>query len=212
MVRAEDFRQAFLKMSEVFEEQKEYLSELDAAMGDGDHGLSMARGFKAVAERLAAAPASSETDIGALCTTVGTVLAGSIGGATGPIFGTLFLRWGSHAKGKAAVGTAELAQMFDAALQGVQTIGKAQPGDKTMVDALAPAAQAVRAAALEGLSPREALIRAAEAARRGAEATKSMQAAKGRARYQGEKSIGHMDAGAMSLTLIVETLSQAVAD
>lgn len=213
MVRAEDFKQALLRMSQVFEAQKEYLSELDAALGDGDHGLSMARGFKAVAERLEGAQASDgASDIGALCTTTGTVLAGSIGGATGPIFGTVFLRWGSQAKGKEAVGTSDLAQMFEAALEGVQAIGKAQPGDKTMVDALAPATKAVKAAAQEGRSAQDALAAAAVAARRGAEETKSMQATKGRARYQGEKSIGHMDAGAMSLTLILETLSQVVAE
>jgi len=202
----ERFAAAMVAMREVFERHLDLLTELDSVVGDGDHGLSMARGFRSVAEKLGEVEA---THIGQVCATVGSTLVGTIGGVTGPIFGTMFLRWGREAEGAQALGTEDLARMCRAGLEGVQDLGKARVGDKTVVDALAPASEALTEAAQRGLPPAEALGLAAEAARTGAEGTKALRATKGRARYQGEKSIGHQDAGATSIALIFEALREA---
>lgn len=203
VVPAEVFKAALMTMKDVFDQNLDLLSDLDSVVGDGDHGLSMARGFRSVAEKLSGTDAEN---VGQLCNTAGATLAGSIGGATGPIFGTVFLRFGVQAQGKRGVNTQDLARMCRAALEGVQSIGKAQVGDKTVVDALAPAAEVMTKASESGQPLGVALALAAEAARKGAESTKALRATKGRARYQGEKSIGHQDAGATSLALIFETL------
>jgi len=207
-IQVEGFAAAMVAMREVFERHLDLLTELDSVVGDGDHGLSMVRGFRSVAEKLSGTEAAH---VGQVCATVGSTLVGSIGGVTGPIFGTMFIRWGREADGLQAVGTEDLARMCRAGLEGVQELGKARVGDKTVVDALAPASDALTEAAQRSLPPAEALAMAAEAARQGAEATQALRATKGRARYQGEKSIGHQDAGATSIALVFEALHAAFA-
>lgn len=203
------WRRALLDLSRAVEEEKDRLCQLDGAIGDGDHGTSMAMGFRLVAERLAS---DESADIGALLRATGTTLVSSVGGVTGVVFGTFFISAGKAAEGKTETGTSELADVFAAGLQGVQLRGKAKPGDKTMVDALAPAAEALREADEEGLGVREALDLACRSAQEGMERTRGMRARVGRARYQGEKAIGHIDAGAASVALILESLARTAAE
>jgi len=202
------WRRALLEVARAVEQEKGRLCELDGAIGDGDHGTSMARGFRLVAERLAS---DESADVGAVLSVTGTALVSSVGGVTGVVFGTFFLSAAKAAGGKPAIGTAELSAMFAAGLEGVQLRGKAKPGDKSMVDALAPAADALRAAARDGLGVREALRLASEAAHEGMERTRDMRASVGRARYQGEKAVGHVDPGAASVALIVAALARSAA-
>jgi dihydroxyacetone kinase-like protein len=199
------WRQALLDLAEEVDREKDRLCQLDGAIGDGDHGTSMAAGFRLVAARLATEDFS---DVGAVLHAVGTTLVSSVGGVTGIVFGTFFIGAGKAAKGRTETGTAELADMFAAGLEAVQLRGKAQPGDKTMVDALAPAVHALRHAAERGLSVKEALDLACTSAREGMERTREMKAKVGRARYQGDKAIGHVDAGAASVAIIMASLAR----
>jgi dihydroxyacetone kinase-like protein len=201
-----DIVAAVRHMAAVFDGETDALCRLDAAVGDGDHGLSMARGFRTAAERL---PGVQDLDIGAIAGMVGAALAGGIGGVTGPIFGTLFLRLGAEAQGKEQLEVADLARAFRGALDAIRALGGAQPGDKTMVDALAPVVEVLERAAAEALLVQSALDRAAGAADEGARATIGMRATIGRARYLGERSIGHQDPGATSFALIMRALSDS---
>jgi dihydroxyacetone kinase-like protein len=203
------WRRALLDVARAVEREKGRLCELDGAIGDGDHGTSMAMGFRLAADRLTS---GEFADVGALFHATGTALVGSVGGVTGIVFGTFFLNAGKAAEGRTETGTADLAEMFGAGLQAVQLRGKAKPGDKTMVDALAPAADALRAAESEGIEPGEALRLAGEAAREGMERTRAMQANVGRARYQGARAVGHVDPGAASVALIMQALAKAAAE
>jgi len=201
-----DFLAAMNRMIIIFEEEMESLCRLDSISGDGDHGISMARGFRSVAEKL---PAVQERDIGSIASMVGSSLMGDLGGVTGPIFGMIFVRLALQAQGKEQLSVTDLAQAFRAALDGIRALGQAEVGDKTMVDALAPAVDALERAASAGLDMRCALERASRAAEEGASSTVNMRASKGRARYVGERSIGHQDAGATSFALIMKALSEA---
>jgi dihydroxyacetone kinase-like protein len=200
------FAAAVKRMAAIFEEEMDALSRLDAAIGDGDHGISMARGFRIVAERL---PDVKPKDIGAIAGMVGEALTGGIGGVTGPVFGTVFSQIAVHARERDELTVAELAAAFKGALEGVQAIGRAQVGDKTMVDALAPSAEALRRAANENVEMAQALEMAAQAAEAGARSTDKMKATKGRARYLGDRSVGHRDPGAASFSLIMRALADA---
>jgi phosphoenolpyruvate---glycerone phosphotransferase subunit DhaL len=188
--------------------QSDYLTQLDAAIGDGDHGTNMRRGFDAVGKALAGQ--GDATSPGRLLIVAGKTLVATVGGASGPLWGSALRRAGR------ALGDAEdfdghqLALALDAAIEGVVELGAAAPGDKTMVDALMPAAQALHDALDSGRSLEEAVQAAADAARKGAEATVPMRARKGRASYLGERSIGHQDPGATSATIILAALSRAV--
>ena len=181
------------------------LIDLDRQIGDGDHGENMDRGFNAVEKVLAATDAE---DIQSVLKLVAKTLMSTVGGAAGPLYGTAFLRATKAATGEQDLDAIAVANLLEAALLGVQTRGKAQEGEKTMVDAWAPAAKAARAVATAGGDGVEALRAAALAAREGAEATKPLKATKGRASYLGERSIGHLDPGAVSSAIILE---QAVA-
>lgn len=211
-LNCEDLRAILRHTAVSIEAQKDYLSELDGAVGDGDHGVSMARGFRAVSEKLAGLP---ETDCGALLSLVGTTLVSVIGGATGPIFGTWFLKGGQVVKGKGELTLADCATAFEAGLAGVQALGKAEVGDKTMVDALHPAVAALKEAAAraergEVVSLADAFAAAARAARAGAGSTIPLIAKKGRTRYAGENAVGHQDAGATSVAVILEAWAAAL--
>jgi dihydroxyacetone kinase-like protein len=187
-------------------ENKEYLTRLDSAIGDADHGINMDRGMKAVLAKL---DGLEGDDIGALLKTVGMTLVSTVGGAGGPLYGTLFLQMGTATAGKSELEPEDWAAALDAAVAGVQMRGKAEPGDKTMVDALIPARDAFSAALSEGASFEEALRRSAEAAEGGMEATIPLVAKKGRASYLGERSAGHQDPGATSSTMLVKTAAEA---
>ncbi|MFC1737114.1 dihydroxyacetone kinase subunit DhaL [Candidatus Hydrogenedentota bacterium] len=192
---------------EMIEEKKDHLSKLDAACGDGDHGVSMARGFRAVSEKLDRYEAS---DIGALLKMVGMTLVSVIGGATGPLFGTIFMRAGIASAGMTETSSSHIAEMFSAALEGIQERGKAQVGDKTMVDALSPAVDSVHTSAAEGRDVVETLDLAVKAARAGADATADMLARQGKGRYLGERALGCQDAGANSIYHILESMYGSV--
>ena len=186
-------------------ENRQYLTRLDGAIGDGDHGTNMDRGMKKAVERL---QAGDGDDIGASLKAVGMALVSSVGGAAGPLYGTLFMQMGQSAAGKSELDLAGFTDALDAGVQGVVKRGKAERGDKTMVDALGPALDALRAA--EGDDVGAALQRAAEAAREGMEATVPLVARKGRASYLGERSAGHQDPGATSSHLLLKTAAEAV--
>jgi dihydroxyacetone kinase-like protein len=185
------------------EEHREYLTGLDAAIGDGDHGINMDRGFKKVAEMLRG---GEFEDIAALLNRVGMTLITSVGGASGPLYGTFFMRAAAALKGRDRLSTADLASLFSTGTRGVMERGRAQPGDKTMIDALQPAAQAIEEALGEGAPIGRAVDLALGAARSGMEETVPMRAQKGRASYLGDRSIGHQDPGATSSYLIVKAL------
>lgn len=195
--------------------RREELTELDAAIGDADHGVNMDRGMKAVVAKLpgeaAAAGAGAAPALGALFKTAGMTLVSTVGGAAGPLYGTLFLEMGKAAADRSALSAAEWAGVVSAGVAGVQMRGKAEAGDKTMVDALLPAAEALKAAAGSGASLGDALRAAADAARGGMEATVPLVARKGRASYLGERSAGHQDPGATSSWLLLRTAAETLA-
>jgi dihydroxyacetone kinase-like protein len=195
-------------IAESVKDRRDYLTQLDAAIGDGDHGVNMDRGFDAVGKALAAQDGAVPP--GKLLTLVGKTLVSTIGGASGPLWGTAFRRAGRALGAAEEFDGQDLLAALRAALDGVVELGAAQPGDKTMVDALGPAIDAL-AASLDAGEPLErALWAAATAAEDGARATVPLQARKGRASYLGERSIGHQDPGATSAALIMAALQRAV--
>lgn len=186
-------------------DNREHLNDLDAAIGDADHGSNMDRGLSAAVAALEAAPPDNP---GALLTKVGMTLISTVGGASGPLFGTLFLRMGTSFGSADPVTLELLAAALRAGLEGVVARGKAVDGDKTMYDALAPAVRSLDDALARSAGLLPALQAAAAAAAAGRDATSPMLARKGRASYLGERSIGHLDPGAASVALLL----QAVAD
>ncbi len=195
---------AWLRRSaQALHEQRQYLSDLDAAIGDGDHGINMDRGFTAVLDKL---PAVAEADIGTILKTVGTTLVSTVGGASGPLYGTAFLRAGTALAGKQELQPSDVALGMDAALEGIMARGRAQRGEKTMVDALAPAVDAFKASINVGQPVADALEAAAAAGEQGMLATIPLVATKGRASYLGERSAGHQDPGATSVTLFLRAM------
>jgi len=188
--------------------RREYLTELDAAIGDADHGINMDRGMQAVVGKLDGAPPD---DIGALLKLVGMTLVSTVGGAAGPLYGTLFLQMGTAAGQKPELTAEEWSAAFDAGVRGVQARGKAEPGDKTMIDALLPAVAALQQGVAAGLPAAEALRRAAEAAEQGMRATVPLVARKGRASYLGERSAGHQDPGATSSWMLMKAAAETLA-
>jgi phosphoenolpyruvate---glycerone phosphotransferase subunit DhaL len=192
----------------VVAENKDYLTELDSAIGDADHGTNMNRGMQAVLAKL---EAGGQDDVGALLKTVGMTLISTVGGASGPLYGTLFLQMGSSAAGKSDLSAEDWAAALAAGLAGVQRRGKAELGDKTMIDALTPAVEALRSSLAGGAAADEALRRSAEAARDGMTATIPLVARKGRASYLGERSADHQDPGATSSWLLLRTAAETFA-
>jgi len=189
-------------------EQRDYLTQLDAAIGDADHGTNMDRGFTSVVVKLAELDGSVPP--GKVLVTAGATLVSTVGGASGPLWGTALRRAGrAMGDGETFEGVA-LAAALDAALEGVVELGAAQPGDKTMVDALEPAVRTLKERLDAGSTDAEALAAARDAAEEGMRSTVPLQARKGRASYLGERSIGHQDPGATSTALILRALEQAV--
>ncbi len=191
-------------------ENKEYLTELDSAIGDADHGINMNRGFQAVLAKLEGAGQGVQADVGALLKTVGMTLVSTVGGASGPLYGTLFLQMGSSAAGKPELSGEDWAAALAAGVAGVQRRGKAELGDKTMIDALVPAVEALRSSLAGGATAGEALHRSAEAAHDGMTATIPLVARKGRASYLGERSANHQDPGATSSWLLLRTAEETL--
>lgn len=182
-------------------EQKGYLTELDSAIGDADHGINMDRGMKAVLDKLDSTPSATADELFKL---VGLTLVSSVGGASGPLYGTFFLRLGSAAGTVTELSPDDLAKGLRAGLDGLVARGKPELGDKTMYDALHPALEALEAALAGESTSAEAFAAAAAACHRGRDATIAMVARKGRASYLGERSAGHQDPGATSAALLLD--------
>jgi phosphoenolpyruvate---glycerone phosphotransferase subunit DhaL len=205
MITHDDITAWIRRFAAVVAENKAYLTELDSAIGDADHGINMDRGFTKVVEKL---DGIATTDIGQTLKTVGTTLVSTVGGASGPLYGMFFMQMGGAVAGKETLSVEEFATAFETGLGGVLRIGKAEPGDKTMVDALIPARDALRAAAADGASVGDALKRMADAAEQGMLATVPLVARKGRASYLGERSAGHQDPGATSSHLLLRCAAE----
>ena len=188
-------------------DNRAYLTRLDSAIGDGDHGTNMDRGMRKALERLDTVQGE---DIGGALKAVGMALVSSVGGAGGPLYGTLLMQMGSASDGKSELDLAGWADAVEAGVKGVQTRGKAEPGDKTMVDALLPAAESLRQAAGEGAELGDALRRSAAAAEEGMKATIELVARKGRASYLGPRSAGHQDPGATSSYLLLKSAADVL--
>jgi dihydroxyacetone kinase-like protein len=196
-------------IASVISENSKYLTELDAAIGDADHGANMDRGFKAVTNKM---PEISDKDIGTIFKTIGMTLISTVGGAGGPLYGTFFLQVGMKTAGKMELNLADWTDALEAALNGVVMRGKAELGDKTMVDALTPAVAALKQSVQESQPINEALELSAGAARNGMEGTIPLVARKGRASYLGERSAGHQDPGATSSFLILRAAADTWKD
>lgn len=203
-ITTEDIVRWINQVAAVLHENRDYLTQLDSPIGDADHGINMDRGFKAVAEKL---PTVANMDIGSILKTVGTTLVSTVGGASGPLYGTAFLRAGMATVGKNELYEADVVTMLEAALEGIKTRGKAQPGEKTMVDALTPALAAMKEAEQQNRGMSQLLRRGSDAAEAGVKATIPLLATKGRASYLGERSIGHQDPGATSSWLMLKALA-----
>jgi dihydroxyacetone kinase-like protein len=200
------FRAWIERTADAVAAEKDRLTALDAAIGDGDHGTNLHRGFEAARSALAAEAPQTP---GAVLVRVGTALISSVGGASGPLYGTVFRRVGKALGDEPAVDVRTLAAAFEAGLEGLTKLGGANVGDKTMVDVFAPAVAALRAAAADGSSAVEALALAAGVAEAGARETIPRRARKGRASYLGERSEGHEDPGAASAALLWRALAQS---
>lgn len=194
-----DVKKFIGELSDLIIENEVYFCELDSVAGDGDFGMSLSKGFKEVKKQLDDFDTSS---VDAFVRAVSMVITEYCGGASGPIWGTAFRFAANSVKGKESIDTTDIATMLEAAIAGIQKRGGAKLGDKTLLDALIPAAEAFRKAADAGQDTQAATQAAAVAATQGAEATKSMVASKGRASYVGERSLEHPDAGAMAISVL----------
>ncbi|NDJ62698.1 MAG: dihydroxyacetone kinase subunit L [Chloroflexi bacterium] len=193
--------------ADLFAAQKAYLTELDSAIGDADHGINMARGFAKVAEKL---PSVAESDIGNILKTTGMTLMSSVGGASGPLYGTFFMRAGQAAPDQDVLAASDLAAIFEAGLAGLVQRGRAEVGDKTMIDAWTPALAALKASIAADETLLEALIACVNAAEQGVQDSIPLIAKKGRASYLGERSAGHPDPGATSSYYLLKVLLETV--
>lgn len=192
------------EINEEITKNKEYLTELDGAIGDADHGINMTRGFNALATKVT----EEDSDIGATLKKAGMTLISTVGGASGPLYGTAFMKAGGEAVGKTTLDLETIEKMLAAALEGIKARGKAVKGEKTMIDAIEPALEAIQKAISQGDSIEKALEMAVTAAEEGVLFTKTIRATKGRASYLGDRSIGHQDPGATSSLIILKTITQ----
>ncbi len=190
------------KISEKIIENKDFLTDLDREIGDADHGVNMARGFQAVVEKVS----PDDTDLGAVLKKCGMTLLSTVGGASGPLYGTAYMEAGKVLAGKTELSAEDMKAVLEAAIAGIQKRGKAEKGEKTMLDALIPAYDAYSEKIAAGEDIVAGLDAACAAANEGVEFTKTISATKGRASYLGERSIGHQDPGATSATMTLETI------
>ena len=204
-VSTEDVLRWLNALQKVFAENRQHLTDLDSAVGDGDLGISLDRGFTAVQADLSAKPPA---DLRAVFQNAATVLIKTMGGSSGPLLGTFFLRAGATCSDKSELAPADVVALFHAGVEGIQQRGKAALGDKTMLDALIPAVDAMRGALEAGNGQTEILERGTAAAEAGMQATISMSARKGRASYLGERSVGHPDPGATAAHLMLKAAAE----
>ena len=195
--------------AQAIEENCEMLTNLDREIGDADHGANMRRGFRAVLEKL---PSVEDKDIGTILKNVGMTLLSKVGGAAGPLYSTMFTKAGMTIGAKMEMDLTDWAQALESGTTGIAKLGKALPNDKTMLDALYPALNALNAAMGNGASVGEALQKSADAAHEGMLATIPLVARKGRASYLGERSAGHQDPGATSTYLLIKTAAETWTD
>lgn len=195
-----------MRMGKAMEENKEFLTDLDNTIGDGDHGINMARGFAEVEKQ---AQALAEKDVGNILKTVGMTLVSKVGGSSGPLYGTAFMKAGMTIGAKTEIGMDDFLGGLEAGIEGVKARGKSTTGEKTMLDAMVPALEAMKAKQAEGADVKAVLEAGVAAAEAGVEATKPMVATKGRASYLGERSVGHQDPGATSFALLLKEISSA---
>ena len=195
------------KFTDTIAQNKDYLTELDAAIGDADHGINMERGFKKAIEKL---PTVEDKDIGTILKTVSLTLISSVGGASGPLYGTFFLRASTAVAGKQELDAENILELLKTGLEGIIARGKTQLGDKTMVDSLHPAVMAFQQAINDGVDITNAVEKAVAAAELGMKETIPMIAKKGRASYLGERSVGHQDPGATSVYLMLKSLDESL--
>lgn len=198
-----------LDLHNTYSQNREYLCKLDSEVGDGDHGISMDRGFSAAWHTV---QDTGYSDVAQLFNGVAVALMENVSGAIGPLLSVFFLEGGENFSGKAHLTARDLVEFFTRGLKAVQVFGGAKPGDKTLVDALFPAVEEMNSALVENEENISAILaRGAAAARRGAQATAAIQARRGRSRFVGERSIGHPDAGAVSIALLIETIAETLA-
>lgn len=192
-------------LSITIKENKDFLTDLDAAIGDSDHGINLTRGFNAARDKVNALP--QDADLATILKTVGMTLISTVGGASGPLYGTAFLRAAGSAQGVSVIDTQTALQLLKAATTGIKDRGKATRGEKTMLDALEPACEAFAKGIQEQKPLVDCLSLACEAAKEGIEYTKTIIATKGRASYLGERSLGHQDPGATSSYIMLKALT-----
>ena len=197
MISTQQLLEMIKEMSAIIQQNKDFLTELDMPIGDSDHGINLARGFLAVEAKL---PTLEGKDAGTILKTVGMTLVSTVGGASGPLYGTAFMKAGAKMAGKQELGLADLVEMLNEAVEGIKMRGKATLGEQTMLDAMVPALEALKASGT--------LAAALAAAQEGVEKTKDMIATKGRASYLGERSLGHQDPGATSFTLLLSVIAK----
>lgn len=193
-------------MKALIDENAQFLTELDAAIGDNDHGINMARGFRKIEEDL---PGLAGKDIGAILKKAGMDLVSTVGGSSGPLYGTAFMKAGAKAAGKEMITTDDFLAMMEEAVEGVKMRGKAVRGEKTMLDSMIPALEAMKCVAGSGKDAATVLSAGVAAAEDGVEYTKTIIATKGRASYLGERSIGHQDPGATSFAVLLKAIARA---
>ncbi|MCF6109279.1 dihydroxyacetone kinase subunit DhaL [Mesorhizobium muleiense] len=208
-IDAADLKRMFDAIAVAIEADKDRLCQLDGVIGDADHGIAMALGFNAARDALAPLDVSA-TEPTVLLNTAAKSFLNAVGASSGPLYATAFMRGAAAVKGKATLAGADVVALFQAMAQGIQDRGKAEIGEKTMVDAWLPAAQAAAAAHAAGKTLSESLAAALEAAERGAEATKDMIAAKGRSSRLGERSLGHIDPGAASAVTVIGAMRKSL--
>ena len=204
-MNSQDILRWLERTADVLHENRAYLTQLDSAIGDADHGINMDRGFSAVRDKF---PTMATMDMATQLRTVGSTLVSTVGGASGPLYGTAYLRAGGAIAGKQELSSADVVAMLEAFVGGIVARGKAQPGEKTMIDALTPALNAAKEALNAGASLADLTQKATAAADEGMKATLPLLATKGRASYLGERSVGHQDPGATSSWLILRSLAE----
>ncbi|CDI49902.1 dihydroxyacetone kinase subunit DhaL [Clostridium tetani] len=206
-LKLKDVEELIKNIGKVMEENKEFLTELDLAIGDGDHGINMNKGFRAVIDKLESTPINTIQDI---FKNTAMALISNVGGASGPLYGTVFMKASSVVAGKEELNIEDLEKILETSLEGVKARGKAQRGDKTMIDVIAPSLEAVKSGIKEELDEKKILENMKDEALKGVNYTKDIIARKGRASYLGERSIGHQDPGATSSYLILNEIYKCV--
>ena len=206
-ITIDEFKQAFIQIADKIEQEKEYLSELDRALGDGDHGVTMSIGWQAVKKKL---DEWQGQDPGELCKVVGMTFLNAVGSTVGPLYATAFIRGGAVLQGKTELSEEDIIQFWDAAVKGMVDRGKAKIGEKTMIDTWLPAIVALKEAKEEGNTLMDCLQAAVTAGEAGMKSTTDMLSQKGRSSRLGDRALGHQDPGATSAYLILETFFNAV--